>query len=198
MKMTALRLANIITEAGVPCAIVGGAVRDCYFGATPKDFDIVVWSEADSGKLQSFLINRFDMNVADSLNQSYPSEDTDFLNRWSDWVKLENDDGLLIDLLKPEHAFIDTTLTTLSPLNKYIDAVESVLDQFDVSMNQQALLVHGRAVHPILTNMNACVELKQLPTVRAHRMKKRADILGLIYVDFPVNNAPYFIEEDHY
>lgn len=189
MQMTALKLASILAEAGLSCAIVGGAVRDSVYGlkSAPKDFDIIVFSEAGLSKLTAHLERDFGLEESTRLEDSSSgnSDDDDFASCWADWRAYTGDFN--VDVLLPiqdEPSAGDSIKWVRSGESYEYWVTSNVLAKFDCNMNQQALIINRGKVDAVLVHANECRELKPLPDYRVQRMRKKADILGLNYVSF--------------
>ena len=103
MQMTALRLASILAKVGLSCAIVGGAVRYAVYGlkSAPKDFDIIVFSEAGLSELTAHLERVFDLEESAALEKSSSgnSDAYGFTAHWADWKAYTGE--FTVDVLLP-------------------------------------------------------------------------------------------------
>lgn len=185
--MNVLELAEKLKDAGVPCAIVGGAVRDyVYNRGVPKDFDIIVLSKDDANTLMDWFEYEQNTYCSESLDHTVSAGISDagdgFAARWADWWKLDYNAGEgVIDILLPASVVLqgpeDTTLDLVT-------TVSAELKKFDCDMNQQAVFIRDGFVSAITLRSTCCRELRELPPERRARMKARAAECGLEYIEY--------------
>jgi len=172
-------IAELIDNAPVACAIVGGAVRDEVAGRPIKDFDIIVHADDASDLLEHLQDEGF--IIYEEMGHAYEqAEDKHFISHYCHWYRIgldsEEQGEFIVDLLILR-SDIYKREQGIAPSRNFKQCVTN----FDNTMNLW-MYYAGSIIHLGDSTEKLAIQLKEVDSLRVNHLKEIAKDIGWTYV----------------